>query len=41
LSTITPITKQTITYHLKPLNTEKDHDIWHWKSRSWHKNVAG
>jgi len=28
-------TKLTITSYLNSLNTEKDYDIWHWKSRSW------
>ena len=27
--------KQSTTSHLKPLNTKKDNDVWHWKSRSW------
>jgi len=34
-STNPPIwTKQTITSYLNSLNTKKDNNIWHWKSRS-------
>jgi len=39
-------TTWTITSHLNWTHwTQKDHDTWHWKSRSWHgtstKNVVG
>jgi len=30
--------QQNMTSYLKPLNTkkeQKDHNVWHWKSRSW------
>jgi len=27
--------KQSSLAHRNSLNTMKDHDIWHWKSRSW------
>jgi len=31
----TNTTKRTNSSHLKSLKHRKDHDIWHWKSRSW------
>jgi len=31
----TNINKRTTISHLSLLSTNKDHDIWCWKSRSW------